>query len=88
MNDRKRGRFCGEALNKRERLAAKSPPLSVFCMCVMRDERGRGSEVDYGSDRLALVHQIERLVDTLERELVGDEWIQIELASEHLINYP
>ena len=35
--------------------------------------RGHDSELDDGADRLALVHQVEGLVDPLERQLVRDQ---------------
>src|SRR5208282_4309423 len=35
---------------------------------------------DHRSDRLALVHQVESVVDALERHLVGDEIVDVDLA--------
>src|SRR6266700_422033 len=37
-------------------------------------------EHNYRADRLALVHQIETLVDLLELEDMGDHWIDLDLS--------
>src|SRR5215204_309044 len=40
----------------------------------------RSSELDDGADRLALVHQVETLVDALQGQLVGDEIVDVDLS--------
>src|SRR3569623_2445021 len=39
-----------------------------------------GSELDDGADRRAFVHQIERVIDLLEWELVGDQALDLVLV--------
>src|SRR6478752_3387712 len=43
-----------------------------------------GSEPDHGADRLSRMHELERFVDALQRQLVGDEGIQRDLAAHRL----
>src|SRR5688572_9706114 len=47
----------------------------------------RSVEVDHGADRLALVHQVEGLVDALQRQGVGDEGIELDLAAHRLLHH-
>src|SRR5947209_767231 len=37
-------------------------------------------ELDDAADRLAFVHQVEPLVDALQRQLVGDQVVDVDLA--------
>src|SRR5688572_4040714 len=44
------------------------------------------SKADHGADRLAGVHQFERLVDAFQRQFVGDERIEVDLAAHRLLD--
>src|SRR3954471_6296129 len=48
--------------------------------CAFKRPRRMSSILHYGSDRLALMHEIEPLVDALERQLVGDEVVDVDLT--------
>src|SRR5690606_35992391 len=50
--------------------------------------RGRNSEVDDGADRLTAMHEIEGLVDLLERTGVGDEGTELDLPGHGLLHHP
>src|SRR5687768_7712350 len=45
------------------------------------------SEADHGTDRLAGMYQLERLVDAFQRQFVGDERIQVDLAAHRLLDH-
>jgi hypothetical protein len=45
------------------------------------------SEVNYRSDALAIVHQVESLVDVFQRHRMGDEFIDLDVAIQVLIDH-
>src|SRR5688572_32512100 len=55
------------------RRAAFSPRWNDFV-------RARPSEYDDAADRLALVHEVETLVDVRERQAMGDQIVDVDLA--------
>src|SRR5665213_2993184 len=54
--------------------------LSSLCLTFLKSQRCFDLEHDDRTDRLALMHQIESLVDLLELEHVGDHRIDLDLA--------
>ena len=62
-----------------------SAPCTAVARCPVRREsdgvvrRPAESEIDYRADRFAVVHQIERLVDAIERHLMSDQVVDVDL---------
>src|SRR5688500_7707486 len=46
------------------------------------------SKPDHGADRLAGVHQCERLVDAFQRQFMGDERIEVDFTAHRLLDHP